>query len=258
MKILVSALFTLALTGCAAPYSEFYRDSTGGVGVVNNPRFVPYNGDPVVQRGGVPLEDLVRMRENGFDKIGESSFNAGKVNENGAVVQAKKVNAAVVLLYSRYTNTVSGAMPMVTPTTSTSNTYVNGNSYGRPFSGVAQTTTYGTQTTYVPYSVDRSDHLAVYYSKTKPPRLGIYVDEIKGEMRREIGTNKGVMISAVVKDSPAFYSDIFKGDILTAINQSPIYSAQQFMDIARAQTGEKISMELLREGKIITKNVALK
>ena len=43
------------------------------------------------------LEDV--MLEDGYDLVGYSSFNAANVGERGALNQAKKVHASVVILY---------------------------------------------------------------------------------------------------------------------------------------------------------------
>lgn len=257
IKIFIVTTLLLLLSACASPFTQYYQDSTAGVGVKGNPILMPFVGDPIVRKGDNPKEDLIKMVEDGYVKIGLSSFNAGNVNEDGALNQARAVNAAIVLIYSKYTNTVTGAMPLVTPNTTVSNTYVNGSSYGRPFNANAQTTTYGTQTTYIPYSVNRSDYLAVFYAKAKPPALGISTVEIPSDMRRSVGTNKGVLIFAVVKQSPAFYADVFRGDIIEKINGVDIYSPQQFVEQAKKNSGTKTEFLLIRDGKLISKKIDL-
>ncbi len=47
------------------------------------------------------------MMEDGYFMVGYSSFNGGNVDINGSLTQAKRVHASVVIVYSKYTNTVS-------------------------------------------------------------------------------------------------------------------------------------------------------
>jgi hypothetical protein len=71
------------------------------------------------------------------------------------------------------------------PTTQTTTTNVYGNTFGsggfNTFSGMANTTTYGTQTTYIPYNVDRFDYVATYWAKMKPGIVGVQMVNLSDE-----------------------------------------------------------------------------
>lgn len=201
------------------------------------------------------------MMENGYAMVGYSSFNAGNVDEKGALLQAKKVNASTVIIYSKYTNTVSSVMPLTLPNTQTSTTSLYGNAYGSGgyanYSGTATTTTYGSKTTYIPYSVNRSDYMATYWVKIKPLVLGVQVMDLTPELRNEIQSNKGVLVSVVVKGSPAFYSDILKGDILKKVGDTDIYDAKEFANAVSKHIGQKVMFTIYRNGTTIEKEVQL-
>jgi len=100
-----------------------------------------------------------------------------------------------------------------------------GSAYGyggyASYSGTAYTTTYGSKTTYIPYTVHRSDYLATYWIKMKPPIFGTHIKDLTPEIRQQIGSNKGMLVYAVIKGSPAFEADILKGDVLK--NRKYIY-----------------------------------
>jgi S1-C subfamily serine protease len=173
----------------------------------------------------------------------------------------KNVHAAVVITYSQYTNTVSGAIPITAPNTQTSSTSFNGSAYGsagyQTFSGTADTTTYGTKTTYIPYNINRFDHGATYWVKVKRPISGLYVTDLTPEVRQKLGSNKGLLVYAVIKDSPAFRADILKGDILRKIGDIDIYDLKKFQEVMIQYAGQKVHIEILREGQTIKKDIEL-
>ena len=95
--------------GCANPYSKFYNDYTGGINIAESPNVVMPIGKPKLFQGSNVETDGLRMLENGYLLLGESRFNAGAINQNTAIDHAKKVYADTVIVYSQYTNTVSGS-----------------------------------------------------------------------------------------------------------------------------------------------------
>ena len=93
-------------------------------------------------------------------------------------------------------------MPWITPRTETSTTNLNGSVYGAggmaTVNGTATTTIYGSQTSYIPYSVNRSDYLAVYLVKYMT-WLGAVYNNLNDEERQKIGSNSGVVVVVVVR-----------------------------------------------------------
>lgn len=261
--IFINIILSIFLTGCATnPYTKFYIDSFGGKDVTKEPQAILPTGEPVIFRGNKDYEkDSISMIENGYIMLGYSSFNAGNVNEDDAKYQAKKIHASAIVMYSKYTNTVSGSIPLTLPNTTTTNSSVYGNVYGSGgyanVSGYGTSTTYGTKTTYIPYSVRRSDYSATYWIKSKGPIFGAYPKEIEPETHKKIGTNKGVAAYAIVKKSPAFHADIFTGDILLKIDDADIYDVKTYADAITKYSGHKVDIQIYRDGKIITKKVKL-
>ncbi len=261
-KLLFIGVVVLFIQGCAAPFSKFYCDRTGGVNITTVPTVVLSEGKPKLFRGNKEEDDSLKMLEDGYALVGDSSFNAGNVNENGAISQAKKVHASVVIIYSEYTNTISGAMPLTLPDTQTSSTSLYGSVYGSgggsaTYSGNAYTTTYGTKTTYIPYSVRRSDYFATYWVKLKTPVFGAHLQDLTTEIRQEIGSNKGMLISAVIKGSPAFHADILRGDILRRIGNIEIYSSESYEEALKQYQGQAVSVMIYRKGEKIEKEIKL-
>jgi len=261
LKCLFSLVSLLTMAGCAAPYSQFYHDNMRGADITKDRRFADAPSEPVVMQGKNPETDGQSMAETGYVQIGYSSFNGADVNASGAVRQAKIVHAHQVLVYSKYTQTLSGAMPLTLPDTQTSTTSLNGNAYGpggtASFSGTAYTTTTGTKTTYIPYSVNRYDYLATYWVKRKSFVLGVFVQDLTSEIRQALQSNKGVIVTVVVKGTPAFQADILKGDVLRMVGSEEIYDEASFGKAIRPYAGQQVVIQLIRNGTPILKEVQL-
>jgi hypothetical protein len=258
------ALFSvlLILTGCATnPYSKFYQDFTGGLGVVNNPQFVTTTGEPRIIQGSDINLDQKRLREDGFSQIGESSFNAADATRHQALKQAKIINAEVVIVYQQYTDTQSGSIPLTQPDTRSSTTYFSGNAYGSggyaTMSGSAVQTTYGTKTTYMPYSVMRYDFYASFWAKVKPFAFGAHLRPLTDGEKRSLGSNKGAAIDTVIRDSPAFDADILSSDIIRRIQNEVVSDPKTFLGLLNKYRGQEIELEIVRDGQILKKRLTL-
>lgn len=269
----------ILLSGCAGPFSQFYQDQTGGVDITTSTRFVISSDEPRLFRGDDPEKDIQRMLEEGYWMVGYSSFYyPGDVDASKAIIQAKRVHASVVLFSSKYKDTVSGVAPKTVPKTEISTTSLQGSaqSYGNSsgcigiygcgsvsgttntdINGMATTTTRSQETVYVPYKADRYDYLATYWVKIKPRILGVITLDLSPEIRQKIGSNKGVIVSVIIKGSPAFVSDILKDDILKRIGEKEILDTKSFQDILEQYAGKKVEIFLIREGKEIRKELQL-
>jgi hypothetical protein len=273
MKKALIIVATLLLFGCATPFAQFYYDQTGGIDITKISTVIISTDNPKLFRGNDPDKDSQQMLEDGYTLLGYSSFNAGNVNEDGAINQAKDIHASVVVLYSKYTNTLSGSMPLTLPDNKTSTTYGSGNVYSSGnvygyggsayysgssnYSGSSTTTTYGSKTTYIPYNVNRYDYLATYWIKIKSPIFGVHTEDLSTELRQKIGSNKGVIVNAVIKNSPAFQADILKGDILKRIEDVEIYDVKSFHDATDKYAGKKVHVIFFRDGNEINKEIEL-
>jgi len=260
-KLIVASLLSALLQGCATPFAQFYYDQTGGADLSKLPSVVLPTGEPQVYRGSDQEQDALIMLEDNYNLVGYSSFNAGNVDEDGAIKQAKKVNASVVILYSKYAGTVSGSVPLTLPDTRTSSTSLYGNAYGSggyaSYSGTAHTTTYGTKTMYIPYTVVRSDYLSTYWIKMKPPIFGTYIRDLTPEIKQQIGSNKGVLIYAVIKGSPAFEADILNSAVLRKIGDVAVFDMDSFQKALADYEGRETDVVIVRGDKELHKSVKL-
>lgn len=266
MKYVLFFMILFNSTACAKnPYSQFYQDLTGDIDITKSSKVILSKEEPTMTFGtGVANieEDTRRMLEKGYLLIGYSSFNAGNVTKDQAISHAKKVHAERVVVYSEYTETQSGTMPLALPDIQNSTTSFSGNISGSggygSYSGSATTTTYGSRTVYMPYHVMRYDYFATYWVKSKPASFGVHVRNLTNEQKQDIRSNKGISVIAVIQNSPAFNADILVGDIITRVGTYATDNVDSFSTAVKKQEGEKVTVTLLRNNRKINKIMTLR
>jgi membrane-associated protease RseP (regulator of RpoE activity) len=248
----------LVLSSCQKPYSQYYHDISHGADIS---KYIEVTTEPKLFTGNDVKTDVIQMIENNYVLLGYSSFYGRKFNENQAIDQAKKVKASMVIVYTKYRDTISGYAPLILPDIKTSLTNVTASAYGSSGYatgyGTGTTTSYGTQTMYIPYNIDRFDQGATYWAKrNKLPILGAFPNDLSPDLKRSIGSNKGILVIAVIKQSPAYQADIINGDILKKINNNDI-DMSNYQSILRENAGKKVTISIIRNGKEITKEILL-
>jgi hypothetical protein len=247
----------LLATACTNGFSEFYRpaESLNGVGLL------PLSREPQVRQAGQDVQaDIRHLFEDGYWLVGESNFSGPPEDLKGAVAQAKKIQAAIVLVKSRYQSTRSWVMPLSTPSTSTSyssgsvNAFGSGGSAFGTYSG--STTTYGTQTTYVPYSVDRYDQLALYFAELPRSGLGVMFEDLNEAQRRQIQSNRGLAVIAVRRGSPAYQADLLSGDLIVEVNGIQV-DRSNYRSAFERYGGAAAEFVLVRGDRRITKQISV-
>lgn len=253
-----------ALSGCATSgYQQYYHDETGGQDYGAFAETIPGEFDrPKILVGTDPIENSRQMYEDGYIQLGYSSFNGPLEEPESAGTWGRAIRAAVVIVYSKFSNTVTGLAPITTPTVNTSYTTTNATAYGSNGGyvnayGNGTTTTYGTQTNYIPYSVDRYNQGAQYFIKAKPLIFGAWVQDLSQERRQELSSNKGVEIYVVVKGSPAFKADFFRGDIIKRIGKNEIMQVSDYHAAIAEFAGKEVEFEIIRNGRKLKKKAEL-
>jgi len=257
-------LVVTALSGCASPFQKFYNGS------LDAKTLSAYDKSYVVKGGVIPIystndptADVRTLGIKGFVVLGSSSFYAteNKVNEDDARKFGEKIGAHIILVQSKYKDTVSGVTPLILPNTTTSYSTGNASAYGYGNHVTAQgssvTSTYGTQTTYIPYSSNRSDYLVVYLCKFSP-RLGIVPMELADDERKSINTNSAVKVDYAIEGTTAFLADVFPGDILLRINDQPVAGIDSFISLIDKYQGSDAKFHFVRDGKEIDKVIHIK
>ena len=152
-------------------------------------------------------------------------------------------------------------MPITTPTTSTTynsrtvSAYGSGGYANGMYSGTS--TTYDTQTTYIPYSVDRYEQAALFFKPLARIGLGVKLGLLSDADKQRLQSNKGMLVEAVRKGSPAFAADILPGDIVISIGGKPTYDLDSTKAAVIAARGHEADYVLFRQSKLLTKKITV-
>ena len=245
-------------TGCQNPYTTFYK------GQQDARKSAWYSADQprleILASNDVE-KDVMSFIRKGYIVCGGSSFegNSNVGDIQNIKRQALAVRATAVVFSSRYSRTVSNTMYLTLPTTSTTYTNSSATAYGSGGSvsafGSSVSTTYGTSTEAIPYSVSRSQFDAVFMFKGTRPRVGIVPKELDDVTRQKIGTNFGIMVSVVIEGSPAFKADILPGDVVVSINSERISSPANYLELLDKYQGKDETFVIIRNGATVSKSV---
>jgi hypothetical protein len=265
MPMRVACVLTAVLLGgCASDYSKFYRsypNATPDV-VAKYRTNTPPKTPALEHAGGNPADIIAVYGRKGYGFLGYSSFSSGhRESDEAALSQGASVGAdLVVVVDPRYVGSVTTSVPVTTPTVNTSNTTGAATAYGPGGAvtafGNSSTTTYGSQTTYLPMTVQRFDYGALYLYKRRW-HFGANFRDLNDTERNALQSNKGVCITSLVDGSPAHKADVLVSDLVVAIDGQPIFGQQAFSDFLEKDAGRTVELSIVRGDHPITKSVAL-
>lgn len=259
------AFSSLMLVGCASGYKSFYKPASGVTPeAIAARRAGPPPATPVLERSASGNFEtiLAAYMKRGYGMIGHSIFNSGKnESEASALEQGKTVGADLVLVLNpQYTGSVTSNVPITIPTVTQSYTTGSATAYGSGGSatayGNATTTTYGSQTTYIPITTHRSDYCAIYFVKARFT-FGALVRDLNDGERQALQTNQGVVVVNVVDDSPAFRADILPGDVIVAYDGVTIPHREGFSKMNEESKGMQVTITIIRHGERLEKSVQM-
>lgn len=232
MRFLTVVMLALGGAACASGVVKGNADPNGVEKTVWNPYAESYvevkssrpvqSGapGPEIYRGGSKEGDDARMLEDGFDMLGYSSFEAGDVSPDLLTNHAEKVKADRVLVYTRLRGKSPASMKLqqlrekklkkegVHPQGSTD---------------TAQQAIYS--------------YYASYWIRLPPPIVGLHV---KG------GNAGGLVVLAVIKESPAARAGIIRGDILSSIGDMKMSGPEALAQAAEQFQGQTVDVVFLR------------
>lgn len=226
---LLGVVCVAAMTIAASDVSKFYHPvphRTADAETAAEPNMHASSGEA--------KKDVAAMETAGFELIGYAAFNGKESGQKTVAKQAKKVGATDVVYIEHYTDTQNAGA-------------VGSTSYSR----------WGAFSFVTPMSVRRYDQLALYFRKAPRDGLGVYPRPLSDDEKVSIGSNKGLVITAVMNGSPAFMADILPGDIVVQVNGHAVWdadSSKAAMESARGKTSE---VQIIRAGQQITKQVTI-
>ena len=94
-------------------------------------------------------------------------------------------------------------------------------------------------------------HLLIEFSFVKMtdlPLLGFMYNNISDDEKINIKRNAGIQVSIVYKDSPAYYANIVRGDIIIGINDIEIRNSDEFCELMKKfKKGDNITLTVIRQ-----------
>ncbi len=90
--------------------------------------------------------------------------------------------------------------------------------------------------------------------------LGIQIQDITGDVAQYYGLSEreGVLVYQVLPGSPAEKAGMKDGDIVKSFNGNPVKSSPGLIDaVGKTKVGQKIPVEILREGKAMTLTIEI-
>lgn len=93
----------------------------------------------------------------------------------------------------------------------------------------------------------------MHQGRVAPLWLGIVADDLDGRTARALGMvqqgdSQGVLVTTVYQNTPAAQARIVPGDILVAINGSPLRDRRDYINVLRNQTGEPLNITIAGAG----------
>lgn len=107
--------------------------------------------------------------------------------------------------------------------------------------------------------IDKYDYTVLYFvPMTTKFKFGVQWEDLTYEMKQIVKRNTGAFVDMVYKNTPAFYANILRGDVIIRINEYNITNAAETEKILNLyQPGETIEVELIRDQQSIAVHVKL-
>jgi C-terminal processing protease CtpA/Prc len=251
-------LASVVLSGCAAnPFEKNYSPRPNSETVFSNPVYEHPTGEAKVYAcSGDAKSCSLRAQEEGYEYLGMSSFYgpAQSSSREQIIEQAKKVGASMVLVRTKYKDTLSGVVP------GASSVY-DSEQYGSLAISKYSTTLNQGQgmTNNVPYTMIRYDTVATFWVHLdmNQVHLGVVAESLPEDVRARLQRNAGVIAVAVMRGTPAFDANILRNDVILKIGGEDVIDTPGLDKLITRFAGQRVDIELLRGDTPKTISVAL-
>ena len=240
--LLILTLSTCTTTGFRDYYKAFYEEN-----VFSDEAYLREDETPQIIMTSNIDSECREISSNWHLCIGSTGFNGaemGSTEINAALTSLCKEKKAKIAVWTKaYTNTKNGVYSV--PQTNY-HTYINAYGYTSSYT----TTTYTTHS----YSIDRYDFEA-YLFVSIPDEYknifapGISVRDLNQEDRDLYKQNTGCLINVVYKNTPAYFANLAYGDIITAVNGIPMFTAENYINYKKGiGNGDAFELTIVRNG----------
>jgi len=88
------------------------------------------------------------------------------------------------------------------------------------------------------------------YGKVIRGWLGVYIEDISPELAKKFGVKKGVLVTKVVKGSPAEKGGLRSGDVIVEFDGQPVKNVADLqLKVINTKPGKTVKIKILREGR---------
>lgn len=234
--MVTGAIAFLGLCGCASlnSFEKFYVPFRDSASLHDKPWIEPASGTPAIYAySGDPEIDNLRAAEAGYIPLGFSEFYGppATMTRREALAQARHVGASLVLIRPQYRSRSFEAAPW----------------------NIANPTP-------PPRIPALKDTMATYWARADVSKLrfGAQIVELTQAQREALKPGTGVLVTVVVRGTPAYDAQILRGDVILKIDGESVVDPRGFeSQLARLQ-GQSVSLQLLRNGVPKTLTVSLR
>jgi serine protease Do len=88
------------------------------------------------------------------------------------------------------------------------------------------------------------------YGKVIRGWLGVYIEDLSPEIAQKFGVKQGVLITKVMKNSPAEEGGLKSGDVIVEFDGKPVKSVSDLqLKVINTKPGEKVKVKVIRDGR---------
>ncbi len=88
------------------------------------------------------------------------------------------------------------------------------------------------------------------YGKVVRGWLGVYIEDVSPELAKKFGVKHGVLVTKVMKGSPAEKGGIESGDVIVEFNGKPVKNVSDLqLKVISTKPGEVVKIKVIRDGK---------
>ena len=96
------------------------------------------------------------------------------------------------------------------------------------------------------------------YGKVVRGWLGVYIEDVSPELAKKFGVKGGVLVTKVMKDSPAEKGGLKSGDIIVEFNGQPVKNVADLqLKVINTKPGQEVKITVIREGERKTLTVKI-
>ena len=222
-------------------------------------------GEPRLLSSQDMKADSIKLLENGYWPVGNSRFTGQFVEATVALAQARLVGAEVVVVLQTHVGTGTYSIPVldwvpdrrVTVSEQTQTRNSDGSNQSTQYHDSVATVQGEYQTHYEMQTQETFEQSAVYWKKAADPILGILASDLGENEKAASSSNKGVVVKLLVRKSPAFMGDVFRGDIVRRFAGREVLGTDDFFQLVQANAGKKVDLQLWRAGALVNKSLQL-